>query len=196
MLFVRILLVLSTMLLVGCYTKMTGNQCLAGKKLTTADLYAPCDSEGWSRGRGKIVYHRPACFGGGLNQYCIKSAEAYFITVRAGEPDGMPDANSYGWGDGACKVYFDNNSYFEGECKRLNRLSDGKIIHADRSYYDIRNGNINGALITDNVIIEKEEPIEEEKIQSSIEEAKASCKDIGFKEGTEKFGECVLQLTK
>ena len=29
-----------------------------------------------------------------------------------------------------------------------------------------------------------------------IEEAKASCKDIGFKKGTEKFGECVLELTK
>ena len=29
-----------------------------------------------------------------------------------------------------------------------------------------------------------------------ISEAKSTCKDIGFKEGTEKFGECVLELTK
>ena len=27
-------------------------------------------------------------------------------------------------------------------------------------------------------------------------EAKATCLDIGFKKGTEKFGECVLELTK
>ena len=43
-----------------------------------------------------------------------------------------------------------------------------------------------------------EEPIEEETNSDilNIEEAKASCKDIGFKEGTEKFGECVLELTR
>ena len=31
---------------------------------------------------------------------------------------------------------------------------------------------------------------------TSIDEAKTTCLDLGFKEGTEKFGECVLQLTK
>ena len=35
-----------------------------------------------------------------------------------------------------------------------------------------------------------------DNIDIGIEEAKANCKDIGFKEGTEKFGECVLELTK
>ena len=30
----------------------------------------------------------------------------------------------------------------------------------------------------------------------NMTEAKATCLDIGFKKGTEKFGECVLQLTK
>tara|TARA_R110002020_G_scaffold470429_1_gene696345 strand:- start:338 stop:871 length:534 start_codon:yes stop_codon:yes gene_type:complete len=47
-----------------------------------------------------------------------------------------------------------------------------------------------------------EEEIEEEVEQemrensTSIDEAKTTCLDLGFKEGTEKFGECVLQLTK
>ena len=30
----------------------------------------------------------------------------------------------------------------------------------------------------------------------SIEEAKKECSELGFKAGTEKFGECVLQLTE
>ena len=47
-------------------------------------------------------------------------------------------------------------------------------------------------------VIEEKIELEQEEDDNNfnIEEAKASCKDIGFKEGTEKFGECVLELTK
>ena len=43
-----------------------------------------------------------------------------------------------------------------------------------------------------------EEPIEEKIIvdKMDIGEAKLQCKDIGFTEGTESFGQCVLDLTK
>ena len=49
-----------------------------------------------------------------------------------------------------------------------------------------------------NFEIKNEESIEAETNNDMIDisEAKANCKDIGFKEGTEKFGECVLELTK
>jgi hypothetical protein len=44
--------------------------------------------------------------------------------------------------------------------------------------------------------IAEEDLIEDDTqdLQSNIEEAKSICNDIGFKAGTEKFGECVLKL--
>ena len=46
-------------------------------------------------------------------------------------------------------------------------------------------------------IEDKELNLEEDNnLELNMEEAKMNCKDIGFKEGTEKFGECVLELTK
>jgi len=43
-----------------------------------------------------------------------------------------------------------------------------------------------------------EEPIQEKVIMNKMDigEAKLQCKDIGFTEGTESFGQCVLDLTK
>ena len=35
-----------------------------------------------------------------------------------------------------------------------------------------------------------------EEISINIEDAKSICEDIGFVKGTEKFGECVLELYK
>ncbi len=42
----------------------------------------------------------------------------------------------------------------------------------------------------------KKDEYDGEKTISGIDEAKASCLDIGFKKGTEEFGECVLDLTE
>ena len=35
-----------------------------------------------------------------------------------------------------------------------------------------------------------------DKLEKSLDKVKFQCKDLGFKEGTEKFGECVLELSE
>jgi len=61
-----------------------------------------------------------------------------------------------------------------------NQTDDKKIITDNLSTED--NNNSNNA------------NNETSPVNLEIEEAKSTCADIGFKEGTEKFGECVLKL--
>lgn len=44
--------------------------------------------------------------------------------------------------------------------------------------------------------VQSEIEVEEESADFDINEAIITCKDLGFKKGTEKFGECVLKLTE
>ena len=82
--------------------------------------------------------------------------------------------------------YFSSGDVWEGEWDKQNFVKGKKFKPGEYAARN-REREIDNTEIT------------EEQTNSDIldiEEAKANCKDIGFKEGTEKFGECVLELTK
>ena len=45
-------------------------------------------------------------------------------------------------------------------------------------------------------VINTENKVDEVNTKQTFENAKAECEAIGYKKGTEKFGECVLDLTE
>ena len=95
------------------------------------------------------------------------------------------------------KITYKNGSIYEGKVSNLVPNGSGILTYPDGSTKtgNWSNNTCNGCEF---VKAESNSTNNSDNIQinKSLDKAKASCKNIGFKEGTEKFGECVLELTK
>ena len=95
------------------------------------------------------------------------------------------------------KITYRNGRVYEGKISNFMANGPGKLTYPDGSTKtgDWSNNICKGCKLgkagssesnnSDNI-----------QIDAAVDEAKSNCKDLGFKEGTEKFGECVLELTK
>ncbi len=91
---------------------------------------------------------------------------------------------------GKGKYIWKDGSVYEGEWYKNNMHGQGKFTHADGTVWqgEFRNddfmGNKNANTNSTNNL----------DIGSLIEQAKGTCKSLGFKDGTEKFTDCSLKL--
>ncbi len=95
------------------------------------------------------------------------------------------DGLKSGWGI----LSHPNGDRFEGNWERGRRHGTGVMFYAngDKKEGEWKNGSLT----------ERPEPMTKEEIaEDDLNQAKLNCKEIGFKEGTEAFGECVLDLTE
>ena len=149
------------------------------------DYYGECGPGQIPQGLGKIIFSQST-----------GSQAIYIGTFKDG----------YAHGQGT--LYYDEGLdiiKYEGEFKK------GFGLHGI-GYNHYRDGRVEKVRMINNELAETlydeeqsaEEPAESESIvdketipdKMDIGEAKLHCKDIGFTEGTEKFGQCVLDLTK
>jgi hypothetical protein len=88
--------------------------------------------------------------------------------------------------------YFKDNTLVRG--KQFTKEEYAALKEKEREYQKRQEQKDRQEQKLDSAI--KKDEYDGEKTIPDIDEARASCLDIGFKKGTEEFGECVLDLTE
>jgi len=83
--------------------------------------------------------------------------------------------------------------------KEKAEFEECKKTHTEKECLDgVKSGPVSNGYVpqTNNYVGGGYSPEPPSKLTFSIEQAKQQCKELGFKSGTEKFGNCVLELNK